>query len=205
MTVPGCDGDLLSGPRASEAARALGVRGFIALWRGERQAITELTTDVPMARALSAAGRLELDDHDILVGVHGLTARTTTHRIEHAGGTVHTWCALDAIGIPAALGLDAAAVTACAWCGVELRVVLWAGDPSADPDVRLWLPTGPCSHLVEDFCRHTNLYCNPAHRASVVPPDQPGQAIDVAEAAAIGRTTWRDVAAISQDLIGERP
>ena len=203
MTAPRCDEDLLSGPYGSQAARDLGVRGFIALWRDERRAITELTTELPMARALSAAGRLELDDHDILVGVHGLAARATPHRIEHAGGTVHTWCALDAIGIPAALVLDATAVTACPCCGDELRVSLRAGHPSADPDVRLWLPAGPCSHLVEDFCRHTNLYCNPAHLASVVPPDQPGQAIDVAAAAATGRPTWRDVAAAKQDLRGE--
>jgi hypothetical protein len=176
----------------------------MTLWRGERRPITELTTDVRMSKALSAGGRLEIDDDGFLVGVHGLVARTTTHRIEHAGGTVHTWCALDAIGIPAALLLDATAITACPCCGVELRVPVRAGDPSAEPDVRLWLPSGPCSHLVEDFCRHANLYCSTTHLTSVVPRDQPGQAIDVAAAAAIGRATWRDVAALGQDLTRER-
>ena len=192
------DVDLLSGPHLGPAARELGVRGFLTLWRGERRTISELTTDLPMARALAEGGRLEVDDDGVLVGVHGLVARATAHRIEHAGGTVHTWCALDAIGIPAALLLDATAVTACPCCGAELRVVLRAGDPSAETDLRLWLPAGPCTHLVEEFCRHTNLYCNHAHLASVVPPDQPGRAIDVTEAAAIGRTTWRDVAEVSQ-------
>jgi hypothetical protein len=198
--APG-DENLGSGPPASRLARSLAVHGFMTLWHGEPRAITELTTDLPMAQALSAAGRIELDDDGVLVGVHGLVARATAHRIEHAGGIVHTWCALDAIGIPAALRLDAIAVTACPCCGVELRVSLQDGDPSAKPDVRLWLPGGRCSHLVEDFCRHANLYCNSTHLASVVPPDQPGEAIEVVAAAAIGRITWSDVAAIRDDLL----
>ena len=200
MTAPRVDDDFLSGPFGSDAARDLGVKGFLTLWRGERRAITELTTDLPMIRALTAAGRVELDDAGILVGAHGLTARATAHRIEHAGGRVNTWCALDAIGIPAALTLTATAVTACPHCGSELRVLLEAGRARAHPDVFLWLPGGPCSHLVEDFCRHANLYCSRDHLTAVVPPDRPGQAVDVAEAAAIGRLIWRDVAAAGQLL-----
>ena len=200
MTGPHLDDDFLSGSFGSEAARDLAVRGFLALWRGERRAITELTTDLPMVRALTAAGRVELDDAAILVGARGLTARATAHRIEHAGGTVNTWCALCAIGIPAALTLTATAVTACPHCGSELRVLLQAGRARAQPDVSLWLPGGPCSQLVEDFCRHANLYCSRDHLTAVVRPDRPGQAIDVAEAAAIGRLTWRDVAAAGQLL-----
>jgi Alkylmercury lyase len=203
MNASCCDQDLLSGPSSSQAARDLGVRGFMTLWRRERRPITELTNNVGMVRMLSAAGRLELDDDGILVGVHGLVARPTAHRIEHAGRSIHTWCALDAIGVPAALALDATAITACPRCGVEMRVALLGGEPSAEPDLRLWLPGGPCSHLIDDFCRYANLYCSPEHLASVVPADQPGQAVDVAAAAAIGRTTWRDVAALTQDLTEE--
>jgi hypothetical protein len=198
VTAPRCDDDFLSGPCGSEAARELGVRGFLALWRGERRAITELTTDLPMVEALTAAGRVELDDAGIVVGAHGLTARATAHRIEHTGGSVNTWCALDAIGIPAALTLTATAVTTCPHCGSEVRVTLCAGHARAHPDVSLWLPGGPCSHLVEDFCRHANLYCSRDHLTAVVPPDRIGQAVDVAEAAAIGRLSWRDVAVARQ-------
>ena len=203
MTAPRLDNDFLSRPFGTEAARELSVRGFVALWRGERRAITELTPDLPMLGALTAAGCIELDDAGILLGAHGLTARATAHRIEHAGGSVNTWCALDAIGIPAALTLTATAVTVCSHCGNELRVMLEASRASAQPDVSLWLPGGPCSHLVEDFCRHANLYCSRDHLTAVVPPDRPGRAVDVAEAAAIGRLTWRDVAAVRQ-LLEER-
>jgi hypothetical protein len=64
--------------------------------------------------------------------------------------------------------------------------------------VSLWLPGGPCSHLVEDFCRHANLYCSRDHLTAVVPPDRTGQTVDVGEAAAIGRLSWRDVAVAGQ-------
>lgn len=202
MSAACCDDNVLSGPGWTPAAHQLGVRGFLILWSGERRAISELTTDPATVQILSAAGRLELDDQGVLVGVHGLVARATSHRIEHAGGTVHTWCALDAIGIPAALALDATAVTSCPNCGAELRVVLRAGHADRHDDLRLWLPGGPYRHLVKDFCRHTNLYCNRQHLSSVVPVEQPGRAITVAEAAGIGRVTWADVAAASQDLTG---
>ena len=99
-----CDDDLLSGPGSSPAARAFVVRGFAALWRGARPLVAELADDDTIVAALVAVGRAEVDDGR-LVGAHGVVGRPTAHRIEHAGGVVHTWCALDAIGIPAALGI----------------------------------------------------------------------------------------------------
>jgi hypothetical protein len=128
--------------------------------------------------------------------VHGLVARTTRHRIEHASGVVHTWCALDAIGIAAALAIDATAVTSCGTCDSELRVVLRGGEPvdTAGP-LRLWLPEGPCDHLVADFCNHANLYCSSGHLTATVPRGSTGRMMTVADTAAIGRQTWADAAA----------
>jgi hypothetical protein len=125
-----CDDDLLSGSGASPAAHAFAVRGFAALWRGERPLVAQLADDDTIVEALVAAGRAEVDDDGRLVGVHGVVGRPTAHRIEHAGGVVHTWCALDANGIPAALDIDAAAVTSCPGCGAELTVVLHGGVPT---------------------------------------------------------------------------
>lgn len=194
----GCCDDVLAGSSAS--ARRFAVGGFVALWRGERPCVGELTDDGPTVEALVAGGRLEVDADARLVGVHGLVARPTAHRIEHAGGVAHTWCAFDAVGIPAALGIDAAAVTSCPACGTRLRVGVHHGVPEDDGRVRLWLPSGECTHLVEDFCRHANLYCDADHLAAVVRLGTPGTAVTVTEAAALGRVTWDDVAA----LLGER-
>jgi hypothetical protein len=188
-------GDLPAGPGLSTSARRLRVDGFVALWRGERPHVADLTDDPATVEALVRAGRLELDDEGVVVGVHGLAARPTAHRIEHAGGVVHTWCALDAIGIPAALALDAAAVTTCPACDAALRVALHGGVPARDSDLRLWLPGGQCTHLVEDFCRHANLYCTADHVASNVAPGTPGLAVTVTDAADIGHVEWADVSA----------
>jgi hypothetical protein len=186
----------LDGHDAAAAARRLGVLGFVALWRGDRPAVASLSDDPAVVEAQVRAGRLEVDDSGVLVGVHGLVARTTRHRIEHASGVVHTWCALDAIGIPAALAIDATAVTSCRTCDSELRVVLRGSEPvdTAGP-LRLWLPEGPCDHLVADFCNHANLYCSSGHLTATVPRGSTGRMMTVADTAAIGRQTWADAAA----------
>lgn len=197
-----CRGDALAGPAASPVSAAvLGLRGFVALWRGERPRIDALTDDAAAVEALVAAGRLEVDEDGVLVGVHGLVARSTVHRIEHGDGVAHTWCALDAIGIPAALAIDAVAVTGCPACGATLRVVVRHGVPEDDGRLRLWLPGGECTHLVKDFCGHANLYCDAGHLAAAVPAGMPGAAVTVSEAAALGRATWDDVA---EELRGRR-
>jgi alkylmercury lyase len=177
------------------AARRLGVEGFVALWRGERVRVTDLCDDPMVIDAQLRAGRLEVDDAGVLVGVHGLTVRPTRHRIERDVAPVNTWCALDAIGIPAALAIDATAVTSCPTCGLELAVVLRGGDPVDTPGAwRLWLPEGPCDHLVEDFCNHANLYCSAAHLIATADMEQ-GRELTVADVVPIGRDTWADVAA----------
>ena len=79
------------------------------------------------------------------------------------------------------------------------------GAPKDAHDFRLWLPRGPCAHLVDDFCRHTNLFCNAEHLATVVPPDAAGRVVTVAEVATIGRSTWRDVANVHQPVEEGRP
>ena len=190
--------DLLAGGDATSAARTLAVRGFAALWQGREVRVADMGVDDSVIDAQVRAGRLELDTSGRVVGVHGLVARSTPHRIEHERGVVHTWCAFDAIGIPAALGINAAAVTSCPACGNELRVTLTLGEPNSVGRWCVWFPSGPCEHLVDDFCRHTNLFCNAEHLSSVVPSNAAGRVMTVTEAATIGRSTWRDIA----DILG---
>jgi hypothetical protein len=167
----------------AEGALQLGVRGFRALWRGERPLVSTLIDDPQVVAAQANAGRLEVDESGVLVGVHGLVTRTTRHRIEHEHGVVNTWCALDAIGIPAALGIDAVAVTSCPTCDRGLRIRIRDGQVVDGGMARLWLPGGACGHLVEDFCRHANLYCNLDHLEGLVGTDRPGRILDVTEVA----------------------
>jgi DNA-binding transcriptional ArsR family regulator len=145
---------------------------------------------------LQAGGALEVDDQGRVTGVHGLTRRRTRHRIIASQRTWNTWCALDAIGIPAALRLDAAVRTVCPACNSEISLRVHDGDVIASTDEpRLWLPGGACAHVMDDFCATANLFCNVEHlehwRHGAGTPA--GQPLRLDEAARHGRRVWADV------------
>lgn len=119
-----CDGGLLRRD-LDEVALKLAVAGFATLWRGDRRPPSELLPTQPgaalVAHELAAHGRAEVDHEGRLVGVHGLTMRPTRHRFTDAGHEHHTWCAVDSIGIPAALDVENVAHTDCPGCGADAR------------------------------------------------------------------------------------
>jgi alkylmercury lyase len=193
MNDPCCNPPLAANADSSDAARRLAICGFVALWRGERPQLADIGGDPRSVEALQRQGRIEVDPHGHLVAIHGLTARPTAHRIEHQAGVVHTWCAFDAIGIPAALRIDAQAITTCPTCRQELRITLTGGRPTGGDALRLWLPSSQYAHLVDDFCAHANLYCHHEHLDAAKPRPN-GHVVTVTDAAALGRATWRDVA-----------
>jgi alkylmercury lyase len=202
MTQPALNlfDDAALDPDVAQAVRRLAIGGFHALWAGRGVAPSELVDgDVTVVAAavdhLRAGGRIELSDDGHVIAIHGLARRPTRHRIEHHGGVVHTWCALDAIGIPAALAIDARAVTRCPTCGAELTVTLTRGEPGPLPGAVLWYPEARCGHLVDDFCTSANLFCSLDHlQHRVGDPDSGGTVMTIDEVAATGRDIWADVA-----------
>ncbi len=128
-----CDPDLLRRD-VSDTGLELAVAGFTALWHGDRRLPAQLlphrAAAERVASDLARHGRAELDERGRLVGIHGLTLRTTRHRFTAAGRTHHTWCAFDSIGIPAALHLDAVAHTDCPTCSGPLEVRIHQGQPA---------------------------------------------------------------------------
>ena len=186
-------GDLL--PAADdEVVRTLATAGFAALWRAEAARPSDLVPDAPdkagaVAAALARQGRAELDADGRLIGIHGLTLRASRHRIDHDGLTHQTWCAFDAIGIPAALRLTATAHTDCPVCGTPLTVAITEGVAVRDTAL-LWLPASSGRNLLADFCAKADLYCGRTHVESAA---SPGRVIDVSTAADLGRTTWAAV------------
>ena len=186
----------------AETVRRIGVAGFHALWEGRTPTLDELAGGDGAARDeavahLQAGGRIEVSADGQVLAVHGLSRRTTRHRIEHLGGSVNTWCALDAIGIPAALGIDARARTTCPTCGGELVVALVDGQPVSLPAAVLWYPetTGPWEHLVDQFCSGANLFCSLAHlEEQIGSSTAAGTVMTIEQVAEIGREAWADVA-----------
>jgi hypothetical protein len=142
---------------------------------------------------LRARGRIELSDDGRVIAVHGLARRPTRHRIEHAGGAVNTWCALDAIGIPAALAIDARAMTQCPTCGQHLMVTLIGGEPQLLPGAVLWYPEDQCGHLIDDFCSGANLFCSIDHLQQWLGARATGGRVKtIDEVAELGRESWRE-------------
>src|SRR5581483_5403579 len=91
-------------------ARELAVAGFAALWHGRAVSPEALLPGRAgeagrVLAELVGQGRAEVDGAGRVVGVHGLTLRPTRHRFVHRGRPHFTWCAFDAVGIPAALSL----------------------------------------------------------------------------------------------------
>ncbi len=190
------------GAGVADTVRRIAIAGFHALWEGRTPPLSELgggdgaALDEAVAH-LQAAGRIELSSHGELLAVHGLCRRSTRHRIEHLGGSINTWCAFDAIGIPAALGIDARAVTTCPTCDRELVVSLVEGSPEPLAGAVLWYPetAGSWEHLVDQFCSGANLFCRLAHLQERIGRDPaPGTVMTVDDVTEIGRAAWADIA-----------
>jgi hypothetical protein len=193
-------GDLSAG--AAETVRRLAIAGFHALWEGRTPTLNELgggdgaALEEAVAH-LQARGRIELTADGHVLAVHGLSHRTTRHCIEHLGGNVNTWCALDAIGIPAARGIDARARTTCPTCDRELVVTLVAGQPEPLTGAVLWYPetAGSWDHLVDQFCSGANLFCSLAHlQDRVGTGTAAGAVMTIHDVAELGREAWADIA-----------
>lgn len=202
-TSDGCC-DIGAGPLRGDlpdSALRLAVDGFAALWCGRALPVADLlgNGDQAIITELAARGRAEIDESGRLVGIHGLTLRSTRHRFDHAGRSHHTWCAFDSIGIPAALALDATAHTDCPTCGQPLTVEIDAGLPTGS-GFALWLPSMSGDHLMAEFCAGANLYCSVEHLHQRIDTNlAPGTVTYLAKAAAIGAETWADVAAMPLD------
>lgn len=131
-------------------------------------------------------------DDEQLVAIDGLSTLPTRHRMSVGEDVLFTWCAADAVGIPAALGEDGNVATACPHCSAEIFLAIGAGVPQADDELVLWLPTAGCSHVVTQFCPEVNFFCNDEHleawRAQA--GDPMGQTLSADGAAELGRKWW---------------
>jgi alkylmercury lyase len=92
-------------------------------------------------------------DSGRVVGSWGLSVVPTDHRLRIRGRELYTWCALDAVGIPAGLGEDASIVSHCHLCGALVNIEMVAGQvaQAVPPDVRLWVMADVVGRSVVGF------------------------------------------------------
>ena len=135
-----------------------------------------------------------------MLGAAGLTLGDGPHGLAIDGHPFRTWCAFDALGIPAAFGTDARVETACGVCGRSIEIHLRRGRPGGQTSARLWLSAGGTDMRV-DFCTPTVLLCSVAH-AEVWAKRHAGhgRALTMAEAVDLGATNWASVAATAAEL-----
>ena len=164
--------------------------------------VTGLGMDVVGAALteLVALGTATVVDRDV-VAAGGLSVVPAAHRLRLDGVELWTWCAFDAIGIPAALGVDAVAITRCPVCATVLQVVLPQGTPPADTPLLGWLPARPCANVQADFCPEANLFCGRDHleRWRGRADGRTGQAHSLASLAARGQEVWAEMRGAAQE------
>ena len=138
---------------------------------------------------LAGSGHLDRDPSGAVVGAGGLTLGDAPHRLLLHGRDYRTWCAYDAIGIPAALGADGAISTRCGVCGRAITIRLPAATTEERPE-RLWLAAGGTDLRVE-FCTPTVLLCSPDHAdAWATRQGGRGRVLDLGQAWRLGAGAW---------------
>lgn len=134
---------------------AVGRFAFDAIALGERPTLEDAARSLGRAEddvrkaadRLQGWGLLTRDEADGRVtGAFGLTVEPTEYRLDLNGRRLHAWCALDAVGIPAALEADAVVEAPVRGSDEAIRLRIEAGrlvdDGGLDvtialPDVRL--------------------------------------------------------------------
>jgi alkylmercury lyase len=149
---------------------------------------------------LDADGWIDRDGAGWLTGSAGLSLTEGPHHLRLGRATFRTWCAFDALGIPAALGRDATADTSCGVCGQPIVVEMTAGRPDRQGPERLWLAERG-EDLRSEFCAPTVLLCRIEHGLTwAAAHQQGGELLDLDEAAIRGATEWASCAVTAKRL-----
>ena len=196
----------------AKSSAAIMRTAFDAILSGHRISRDDLAekTGASPAEIDRLAGRaLILDADERVVAAHGLSlVPACQHRLTMRGRPFWTWCAIDAIGIPAGLGERAVVSTTCHYCRTAVRLELRGAEVLAanHPDARLWEAArlegrgeaGP------PHCALMNLFCSAEHLAAwrATHATERGEQRDLAQTATLGRSEWGTFGTRRQTRVG---
>jgi hypothetical protein len=192
---------------------------FWRLLRGAPVAIADLRDSLDLSpegaeevlAGLEAKRCLRRRKDGAVIAARGLMVQPSRHQLITGEGRVYTQCAVDAIGIPAALGVEGTIEDRCAFCDRPIRVrVTPSGDISSQPEAAVIVMVRPDTCVEEGIprmCRETNLFCSPDH-ATVWLREQatlPGAIGAPQDAVGVGRVLWGRFARGAGHGIGSNP
>lgn len=197
---PMSDGGPRTEPAPAEVAE-IRATAFRVLWAsGRATTITTLAALLPHLSARAVAddlrwlvdrGRARVDD-GVVVGVAGLSAVPTRHRITMDERERFTWCAIDALGILASGRFDGTVHSTPPGGERPVVVRFVAGTPAETGAAVFVVGDEPCASVVDDWCPNVNLFSDAtAARAWQSRSGVSGEVVDVAEAAARAAPSWQ--------------
>lgn len=135
----------------------------------------------------------EYDEQGRIVG-YGLTQRPTQHRFTVEGRQLYTWCALDTLLFPAALGRSAEVESPCYATGTPVRLTVQP-DRVADVDpptavVSIVTPQ-QCTSVRSAFCNEVHFFASPEAAQQRRSEHPGGTVLSVADADAAAREIAR--------------
>lgn len=144
---------------------------FAILRRGRPATLEEVAAAANRTRdevaeviaALHAIGVALCDRSGRIVAADGLSLTPTPHQLVLDGIDLHTWCAIDAVVIPAVIAANAVAVTGCGHCHAVVELHFERGRLLDDPGAVVWFPIKSCTNVSAEFCPEANLFCDSTH------------------------------------------
>jgi len=143
--------------------------------------------------ATDLRGRVELDDDGNLLGLAGLTVAPTHHQLTIDAKTRWTWCALDAVGILAALEATGTIQSTHPNTGQGINIAFTNGQP--DSDAVLFILGGyDGGNVREDWCPLVNFFSSTEDARAWVSENQlEGDVVSVTDITEEAAAMWRPV------------
>lgn len=188
--------------------KTIRIMTFYRILEGNRPNINELSIKSGLSaievqkcvERLKRIGTLVLDEEGNIVGSHGLSLVPTKHHLIINGNNLFTWCAADAIGIPAALEVDAKIISKCSQCNEPIEIDMDKGriQYSNQKDARIWVVEADLDRsIVCCTCPQINFYCTVEH-FNKSKHQSKGKLLTLDQAIQLGHCWWEDVRSISR-------
>jgi alkylmercury lyase len=151
-----------------------------------------------LTAALDRWPNVHFDHQGRVVAFAGLSLTPTEHRFEVAGRMLYTWCAWDALFLPALLGQEARVESTCPVTGSDVRLTVGpdgvqATDP---PSLQVSFPapaSTDTSDIVASCCCHVHFLAGTHAANSWLAQNPDGLTLSLADAVELGRLATKQL------------